>query len=159
VAVSFFGGSNFTRDHLLETSHSSWTGEGGATLGWQGSSTSLQVSGIRDVSDGGGLTGAVRRYAVNAGMQRRLTTRWSGTVSFEYSHNQTLYSSASPAFYSIVGLAGVQRTIGRSVSVECSYGRDHQSFTHAAGAFSQIPADHNRVFVSVSYHFTRPLGF
>lgn len=157
VTLSFFAGPSYTTNELVSTRQSLWMADGGATLGWQGPRTSMQVSAIHNVSDGGGLTGAVRTYAVNAGIRRQFSRQWTGNIGVSYSSNDPLGTSGGNTFYAVDGTAGIERIIAQRVTIALMYGRDHQSFSNTAIVSNPL-ADHNRAWVSVSYHFLHPLG-
>jgi hypothetical protein len=159
VSLSFLGGPNYTtvRTQSNTTKQLQWVPEAGTTLGWQGLRTSFQAGAIYSVTDGGGLTGAVRSYSVNAGLRQQFTRQWSANVGLNYSYDDPLGSSAGNTFYAVNGTAGIQRTIAQRVSIALMYGRDHQSFNNKLIVTNPL-ADHNRGWVSISYHFSHPLG-
>ena len=136
-----------------------WNVAGGATFGWQGRRNSLQAKFIRQTSDGGGLTGAVRTSSGSFSVRRQLTSRMSGDVGFAYGANDAIGPAFNTSISSISALAGWQHSLGDNFSIGFSYARDHQNIRGAAN--SALPpslADHNRFWASVSYHFARPLG-
>jgi hypothetical protein len=158
VNLSFFAGPDYITDQLTAARQAFWMPEGGATLGWQGLRTSLQLSAIRDVGDGGGLLGSVRRYMANAGVRHQFSREWIATLGLSYSYNDPLIQSFGGAFYAADARAGVERVIRQRLSVAVTYGREHQSFKIPSTMFPYSIADHNLAWVSISYHFSRPLG-
>jgi hypothetical protein len=157
VSVSFFGGPNHIINRMSGTKQSLWSPDAGATLVWQGLRTCLQLSAIHHVSDGGGLAGAVRNYAVNFGAQRQVTRNLTASLDFSYSYNSPLGQLGGNKFYALSATAGIERTIAQKVSVGLMCGRDQQNFNSPVVA-SDTLVNHNRAWVTVSYHFTHPLG-
>ena len=171
MALSFFGGPdrNVTNDQYtiiffpfiipISKTQSRWMVDGGMTFGWQGQRTSMRANFIRHVTDGGGLVGAVTAYSSSGDVRRQLTQRWTGIVGLSYGNNDPLSRAYGNAFWSTSATAGLQRSIGQKVTIGISYARDHQSYrTYGTPLLAPVLADHNRGWVTISYHFDRPLG-
>jgi hypothetical protein len=157
VTLSFFAGPSYVTNHLGSSEQSTWLVDGGVTLAWQGARTAIQLSAIHNVSDGGGLTGAVRSYSVNSAISRNFAHQFVGTVDVSYSENSVLAASSDDHFYAIDAGVGIQKTIFQRFGVGLMYSRDHQTAINPA-VLSNVLSDHNRAWVSVSYSFLRPLG-
>lgn len=157
VTLSFFAGPSYVTNHLGPSEQSTWLVDGGLTLGWQGARTNIQLSAIHNLSDGGGLTGAVRSYSVSSAIRREFAHQFVGTVDLSYSENSVLAASSGDRFYAIDGTVGIQKTILQRFGVALMYGRDHQTATNT-GVLSNVLSDHNRAWASVSYSFSRSLG-
>ena len=129
----------------------------GATFGWQGRLSSVRVQVTRQISDGGGVLGAVQLTSVGAGVRRQLTKSTSGNLGVTYGHNRELGQSSAgvPVLNSASGSVGLQQQLGQSFLLAMSYGRDFQK----GGTFAPNGTiNHNRGSISISYNFTRPLG-
>ena len=159
VSLSLFAGPQLTTlhvDHTLVTTIPAfeprrWSPAAGATLGWQGHHTSATVSYTRQVNDGGGLASAVVGDAVQAGVRRQLGTRQQISASFTYGSNETLIPGINLRSYS--SRVDFSRRLTRSVVGGVGYGFDQQK-----AASTQAAAQANRIWFSLGYDFTRPLG-
>jgi hypothetical protein len=124
---------------------------GGTTFVWQKSRTTANLSYVRGASGGGGLVSAVTNQTVQAGLRQQLTDRQDLALAFTYATNETLVSSVSLHSYS--GRATYTRHFTRSFSGTLGYGWEQQNGTGAS-----LPARANRVWVSLSYEMSKPLG-
>jgi hypothetical protein len=170
VTLSLFSGPDhtITKDQFAYdlgpvavpiTQHQSmWLADEGATFGWQGQQTSVRIDLIHHVTDGAGGTGAVQLYSAVAGVRRQLSRAWTGDIALNYDHNNPLSHYFGNAFADYVGSAGLDRTIGEHFSVAVRYGRYFQRFEAFGTNSSNYSANHNRAWVSFSYHFSHPLG-
>ena len=159
LSISLFGGPQYTNTQQfgLPTS-TSWSPGGGASMGWQGKLTSFAVSYSRAVNQGGGLVGAVQSNSAVASVRRQLGRTLSMSIGGSYANNSILDAlpSLNTGGHTISGTASVQRQIGQHLGLQLQYIRLQQSYTQVA-ALSSIP-NQNRVAVSISYQFSRPLG-
>jgi hypothetical protein len=135
-----------------------WTPAAGASMSWQGKTTSVALSYSRIISGGGGLVGAVQMNNVNASIGQQLTRRLSASVSGGYTQNDVLASALSGASsgHSVSGTASLQQQFGQHMNVQLGYSRIHQDYSGVA-VLATAP-NTNREFVSISYQFSRPLG-
>ena len=80
------------------------------------------------------------------------------SIGGSYANNSILDAlpSLNTGGHTISGTASVQRQIGQHLGLQLQYIRLQQSYTQVA-ALSSIP-NQNRVAVSISYQFSRPLG-
>ena len=140
--------------------HQSWTGDGGMTFGWQGRRNSIRAMLVRHMSDGGGLTGAVRSNSGDVRVRRQLSERCTGNLSVVYGTNDALSYLYGKNFQTVSGIAGFQYALGQHLSLTLNYARDHQNFqtsSNGAAPFSSS-ISRNRAWFSIAYHATRPLG-
>ena len=165
VSVSIFGGpqysDTFSPAMLLPTTPknmSSWNPAAGASLNWQGKLTSVALNYSHLISPGWGLSGAVLADSGNAAVRRQLSRSLSASVEAGYARTQEINSSTSGSSngHSLFGTASLLRPIGQHLDVQLGYSRLHQTYSQVA-ALAAAP-NTNRVFVSVSYQFLRPLG-
>ncbi len=133
----------------------SWSTAGGAVYSWTGNRTAAQVSLTREVSDGGGLSGAVRLTSASVSVRRRLTNRWTANVGAQYSDNRALdLSNSALSLHVASGDVGLSRQMGPNLALGFSYARLQQTGT----ALGQTFGNHNRFQASLDYRFMRPLG-
>ena len=146
--ISFATVSN--TEHLL-------SGAFGASLGWQRSLTSLRLAVSRQVSDGGGILGAVQLTSVSGGIRRQLTKSTAADLNIMYGHNRELgstFAGQSP-FQSATGGVGLEQALGAHLVLGLDYYRDYQKGNLGIGDES---VNHNRGAITISYSFTRPIG-
>lgn len=159
-SISFFGGPQYsdTVQPAPLPPVRSWTPAGGASLGWQGKRNSCAVGYTHIISSGGGLVGAVQLDSVTASARQQITRTLSATVSGGYAQNDVIGSPllGQSSGDSTSGTASLQQLIGQRVSVQLGFTRIHQNYSNVA-VLSATP-DTNRLFVSISYQFSRPLG-
>jgi hypothetical protein len=165
VSISIFGGpqysDTFSPALLLGTTlqkMSSWNPAAGASLSWQGKLTSIAVSYSHVITPGWGLSGAVLADQGNAAVRRQLSRNLSASVDAGYARTKEINSSLSGSSNgdSLVGTASLQRPIGQHLAVQLGYSRLHQSYAQVT-VLAATP-NTNRLFVSLSCHFLRPLG-
>jgi hypothetical protein len=138
---------------------SMWLADEGATFTWQGEQTSAQIKLIHHVTDGGGLTGAVQLYSAIAGLRRQISKAWTGDIDLNYGDNNPLSHYFGNAFSGFGGTIGLNRTLGEHFSVGMRFGRDRQRYeAYGLTNSSSFSANHNQAWITVTYHFSRPLG-
>ena len=127
-------------------------------MGWQGRLTSFSLSASRAINDSGGLSGAVQAMSANASVRRQITRNLSGSVGGSYASNSIL--DAVPTLnnggHTVSGSGSVQRQVGEHLNLQLQYMHLHQSYSDVA-VLSAVP-NRDRVAVSISYQFSRPLG-
>lgn len=142
----------------MPVSQKKWSGSGGVNYSWQGEHTSITAGFVRQVSDGGGLQGAVTLTSANGALRRQITRSTTLSVAGGYATNEALLTSTSGigTLKTASGSVGIGRRLGAHFGLDLSYARIYQE--PAAGATVSIPAYHNRGLVTFSYDFSRPLG-
>lgn len=138
---------------------SAWTPTVEGSVAYRTLHTNLAASYARIVTGGGGLLGAYHSNSGALSARRQFNRTWSGGVSGGYSN----YNSATPVYtsynvggHSWITTVSVQHTIGERMNAEAGYSHIHQTYGGVAAA-TQFP-DSNRVYVSISYQYRRPLG-
>jgi hypothetical protein len=133
------------------------SGAFGASLGWQGSLTSLRMAVSRQVSDGGGLLGAVQLTSVSGGIRRQFTKSTAADLNVTYGHNRELGSALAgqAPFQSATGGVGLSQGLGAHLMLRLDYYHDYQKGNLGIGGEN---VNHNRGSVTISYSFTRPIG-
>jgi hypothetical protein len=129
-----------------------------ASVGWQGPITNFAVSYTQSVSGGGGLNGLFQQDAASAVAQVKVGRSWDLSAGANYmklKDDSPQYSQVAEG-HTIFGSAGVGRALGKSTRFDVGYSLIHQSYP-GLDVITQNP-DSNRVYGSVSYQFTRPVG-
>jgi hypothetical protein len=138
-------------------SREQWNAAGGADVTLQGRFTSFRVGYSRQTSDGGGLAQAVRLQQVSGEVKRRLTQRWTTSVSIGYGKNRPLATSGSqPPYNGLLGNASVDCQLTGNLGFGLRYGRDQLTYEYPSS--SSVVSNRNRAWFSISYSFVRPLG-
>lgn len=144
-----------------------WGANGGATVGWRGERTGVSARYTHRISDGGGLTGAAHSDSAAVNFRRQLSEHWTANAAGLYGHNDSVSILYGSSFRTISGTASLNWTLTKNLSVLLSYARDHLqssylnslSSTAEPHGATRLTNDLNRAWVSISYHFTRPLGW
>ncbi len=137
----------------------SWTPAVTASVGWQRSRTNVAASCSRTVSGAGGLVGAFQSESANANASWQLARTWTVGAAASYTNQKNVlpaFVSSTQGGHTVSGNVSVQHPIGKQFTAGFGYSRIHQSYGGIA-VISENP-DSDRVFVSVSYQFSRPLG-
>jgi hypothetical protein len=135
-----------------------WSPAAGGSVGWHGGHASLVASLARQVSDGGGLSGAVRSNSAEISMRWRFARAFTASLGATYVSNRVLDSASAfgDGGHTWSGAASLEHPLGQHFATQIGYTRLHQSYPHVS-AISNNP-DRNNVWVSLSYRFERPLG-
>jgi hypothetical protein len=143
------------------SSFSDWSVSGGVEGGWQKERTSLTAGYSRQVSDGGGILGAVRLQNIHAAVRRELIPGWAATLGVTHGSNESLTLTSSTSATSIettsVG-ASLDRNIGRSLGFQIGYYHDFQNQAGSINPTQNFDANRNRFSVTLSYQWVKPLG-
>jgi len=144
------------------TQSNNWSVAGGIEGGWANQRTSVAAGFSRNISDGGGLLGAVRLQTVHGTFRRELVPGWAAAFTASYGTNQSLIVPSATSASSInLTSAGVslERNVGKSVGLRLGYAHDFQEqhFVPTAPTPAQ-DAGKNRFFVTLSYQWAKPLG-
>jgi hypothetical protein len=133
-----------------------WTPAAQGILGWQTLRTNLGVSFAHLVSGAPGLNGAFR--AEMAGLTGRVTFRrgWGAGADGNYSLLKSINSTLYPGGHSVSVGADLNHRMWERAEVALGYSHVHESYRQVPSAF--FSPDSNRVYVSVKYGFSRPIG-
>jgi hypothetical protein len=138
-----------------------WSVAGGIEGGWRNQRTSVTAGFSRNISDGGGLFGAVRLQTVHGTFRRELVPGWAASLTAIYGTNQSLIVPAATSASSInltsVG-ASLERNVGKKVGLRMGYTHDFQEQFGLPAPNPTQAANRNRVFVTLSYQWAKPLG-
>jgi hypothetical protein len=120
----------------------------GGMLTKQLDKTAFQLTAQHQVSDGGGLLGAVVSSSAGANARRRLPGRWDAIWSAGYANNSSLDPTSSRAAYqSLTAGVGLGHSLTEKLSVRVGYDFVHQRGTGQ----SQLFADFDRDLWSVQF--------
>jgi hypothetical protein len=135
-----------------------WSPAAGASLGWHGARASIVASGARRISDGGGLSTAVRSSNGYISVRWQLAKNWTAGFGGNYSASSVLDAlpSSSARGHTVSGSVSVLHPLRDRLAIQMGYTRLHQSYS-SVEAISNAP-DRNNVWVSLSYQFERPFG-
>ena len=163
-SLSLFGGPQHANTvqpalptfELPAFSSRNWHPAAGASVDWQGQFTAAALSYSHSIRGGSGLSGAVQLDEVSATGRARFSPVLSASLSGFYANNRLLAPSIiSSNGHTISGTLAVQRTFGEHFLAELGYSRLRQ--VYSIPVLAATP-NTNRVFVSFSYNFSRPLG-
>jgi hypothetical protein len=160
VSLTIMGGpQHFNTSQPPFPSTSSWTPAVSASVGWQTSHGNLVASYTRSVSSGGGLAGVYYSNIAAASLRRLMTRSWTVGVDGNYSNSRSatpLYTASNQGGHTWSGDVSIQHRITENLNAELGYGHFYQNYS-AIQSVSNFP-NSNRVFVSINYQLTRPLG-
>jgi hypothetical protein len=137
----------------------SWTPAVNASMNWQSSHSSLAASYSRTVSGAGGLVGAFKTTTASASGRRQWTRTWTTGCAANYSIETNVIAASfgsSPGGHSISGSVSIEHQLTERLSAEAGYARLNQDYSGIAVISANPNSD--REYISISYHFARPLG-
>jgi hypothetical protein len=136
---------------------SEWNVAEGATFGWANARNALKAGFRHQVSNGGGLLGAVRLYQVTAGYRRTLTQHWTLVAGLSYNNSLSVTRYGGNGFLNaLVGTVGLGRNISQSWNVRMFYAGIHQHYRYALPRPSTLGT--NGVGVTLGYTWGHSLG-
>jgi hypothetical protein len=159
LAVSVFGGPEHS-DTFGGTAlpHAEWSPAVGGSLAWHAARSSLVLTAVRRVSDGGGLSGAVHSTSADASMRWQLARTLESGVGVGYSASKVLDSLLpfGSGGHTWSGTIYLQHPLGERLAVQLRYTRLHQSYADVP-VLANAP-NRNNILVSLTYQFDKPLG-
>jgi hypothetical protein len=175
TSLAFFAGPEYTdlTDQIVTVSlslpvvtvtsvvdpESRWAAAGGASFSWLGSHTSIRASGVRKVSDGGGLLTAVDMTTGEGAVRRQLTRSSSLEVGVIYAASKALDAGATTFYDNLKSVSGSvqwEQHLGKNFTSVMGYARDYQQ--ENGPSVTGLNVNHNRGWVTIGYQFSRPLG-
>jgi hypothetical protein len=136
-----------------------WTPSVRTNFGWQGGRARLTADYSRDITAGQGLMGAYASDSAGASARWQLTRSWilrSIAVYHNSKNSVPTFAQGYPGGHSVSGTATAEYTLSSHFVAGLGYTRLHQNFTGIA-AISRAP-NSDRIYLSLSYNFQRPLG-
>ena len=162
LTLSVFGGPQFSHLHEVialplgpftfripvSLATSNWAL--GGTVTKQLDKTAFQLTAQHQVSDGGGLLGAVVSSSVGTSVRRRLPGRWDASWSAGYAYNRSLDTTSSRgAYQSLTAGFGLAHSMTEKLSVRLGF-----DFIHQRGSGqSQLFGDFDRDLWSVQFSY------
>jgi hypothetical protein len=130
------------------------------SFGWQTLRANIAANYSHMVSGAGGLIGTYHSDSAGLSASLALSRTWNGGVNVNYTMFNNVNSN--PAVANQTGGSGIfggvhlDHRITERVNAQAGYGHFHQDYAGIASA-STYP-DSNRVNISITYQFNRPLG-
>jgi opacity protein-like surface antigen len=165
LTLSVFGGPQFSHLHevialplgpftfRIPVSRATSNWALGGTVTKQLDKTAFQLTAQRQVSDGGGLLGAVVSSSVGTSVRRRLPGHWDASWSAGYADNRSLDTTSSRgAYQSLTAGAGLGRSLTEKLSVRVGYDFMHQRGSGQSQLFGDIDRDLWSVQFSYRFH-------
>ncbi len=157
LSVSLFIGPEYSRTQGGNLDINRWSPAAGASLGWQGNHTSASLSYSRRISEGGGLRVAVLSSSLDGSARWQLSRTLTAGLRGSYSLNTVIDEPlGQTGGHTASGAASLERSLGEHLGMQIGYTRLRQRYTNFFIA-TDIP-DRNYIWLSLSYHFQRPLG-
>jgi hypothetical protein len=133
-----------------------WTPAVQGSFGWQTPSWNASATYSHIVSGAGGLIGTYSANMVGANAQLAFSKRWIVSSSGGYATFSNVNSAAISPGHTVSAQASVRHKLLENLSAETGYGYFHQSYgTIQPASFNP---DSNRVYVSIAYQFSKPVG-
>jgi len=161
MVLSLFAGPEYTtlNDELLTgtstTLPGTWGTAGGASYAWNGQRTSIRATGLRRVSDGGGMLAAVELISGSAAVRRQMRRTSTLELGMVYGDSRELGAEPADLKSASVSVDWEQR-FARDFTASMGYARDFQQGSLLAGPLATV--NHNRGWIAISYEFSRPFG-
>ncbi len=136
-----------------------WTPAGTLGIGWQGHYTSLAMNVSRTLTGGGGLSGAYSEDTANAFLRRQLSKTWTVSLSGLYSNNKNetpSFPQTEPGGHGFITSVSAEHRLTRDLKVQFGYDRTVQHYQDI-GVLAKFPTN-DRVYGSITYELTRPIG-
>lgn len=137
----------------------SWAPIALASIGWQASRASLALSYTRVVTEGDGVLGAYTSNSATMASQLQPTRNWIAGVNASYSQLSPVTRSVAfsvPGGHSLSAGGTLERQFGRHLSLSFQYQHLHQNYDGIPSI--KANPDNSQETLSLSYHFSKPLG-
>lgn len=160
LSLSLSGGpQHYVATESGVSTSSAWTPQFTASLGWQRSHGSFAGQYNRTVTGGGGLIGTYESNSATGDATWQYSRTWILGASANYAKttNATpIQFSSNSGGHSALGNVYLQHLIGQHLTAQLGYARLSQLYNGVSAVLNSPTSD--RVFVSISYQLTRPLG-
>ncbi len=164
LTLSGFIGPQYSQNQGLvigvtqPTQSGGWSVSGGLEGGWQGERTSVAGGFSRSISDGGGVLGAVTLQNFHANFRRILIPGWSVALAVNRGTNQSIFATGASSINATSAGISLDRNVGKSIGVHFGYIYNFQRQFGVPGSAQTFDASQNRIFVTLSYSWAKPLG-
>ena len=160
LSLSVGGGSQRYRlTQAPATAAAGWGPSAFGSLGWQGLHTNLVLNYSRIDTEGAGVIGVYGTNAAALSGRWQMARDWTASLGSSYSDLAAVAQSSTGSIrggHTLSGTIALSRQLGQTLNVAVQYQRLHQSYPGIT-AISSDP-DSSRESVSITYHFSRPLG-
>jgi hypothetical protein len=142
--------------------YAAWLTAGSASMGWQGTRGSFSIGYLHSISTGEGFSEALTSDSVSAGSSWKLSPRWDGGFEVSYVNSSPVTTQAGFLTYGYEG--GNALTLGATLShalaehLSLAGGYDRLQENYPGIAFIASNPASDRVYVSLSYQFSKSLG-
>lgn len=158
-SISVSGGpQHYQLSQFGLTPQRSWSPTVTTSVGWQGRHTNVSGSYSHTVFGGGGLVGVFKSDVFNTFGRWQFARYWNLGATGGYGNNRNVTPSAflsTEGGHSIWVTATVNRQLTERLTVGAGYTRLQENYGFIQ---SNHGANTDREFVTVSYHFQKPLG-
>lgn len=159
-SLSFSGGpQHYTIAQSPLPAQNTWSPFFTASMGWQARHTNYTARYSRIVVGGGGLVGVFKSDTAAVTARWQFARTWSAGAVATYGNNKDVTPSSflsTEGGHSIFGTISVQHQLSERFQIEGGYTRLHESYGFIPVIANAPNTDIE--FVSISYHFARPLG-
>lgn len=160
LSLSISGGlQHYAETQTTLPESGSWAPAVTASMGWQRKRTNFAASYSRTVTGDGGLLGAFDSNSASAFVRWQLAHTWTLGSSAGYTIQRNALPtsiSSSNGGHTLSGRFSVEHSIRNRIQTTFGYERLQQSYG-GVEVISTAP-ESNRVSITISYQFTRPLG-
>jgi len=162
VGPQYLEGQGLAPGGMPISQSNNWSVAGGVEGGWRNQRTGVTAGFSRNISDGGGVLGAVRLQTIHGTFRRELVPGWAAAFMASYGKNQSLIvplaTSASSIDLTTAGVS-LERNVGKSIGLRLGYTHDfQQQFFAPKAPIAAFDASRNRFLVTLSYQWAKPLG-
>lgn len=159
MSLSFLGGPEHSTTTAGTTlSVSQWSPAYGGSFGWQAARTSVAASLRQSISAGNGLSVATQSGTADLSVRQQLSPRFTVGGGTNYSDNKALKGVVASGGngHTLSARASLDIVLQEHLGLEFGYARLHQSYSNIPAI--AIAPNRNRVWISLSYQFQRPIG-
>jgi hypothetical protein len=167
LTLTGFVGPQYTENQglfpgeLQATHTNGWSVSGGAEGAWKNQNTGIAAGYSRGISDGGGVLGAVLLQTVHANFRRELIKGWAVALYATHGTNQSLTvplaTSASSINLTSAGIS-LDHNVTKNMGLRMGFSHDLQQQFGLPAPTPTQNANRNRVFLTLSYQWAKPLG-
>ena len=160
-SFSILGGpEHYTYWGTNTPSQGAWTPAVVGSFGWQTLRANVAANYSHMVTGAGGLVGTYHSDTAGLSASFAFSRMWSAGANVAY----TLFNNVSPDLVGPYGTGGngifggvhFDRRITERINAQAGYGHFHQDYAEIPSAATY--PDSNRVSISITYQFNRPLG-
>jgi len=147
---------------LGQKSYDAWETAGSASMGWQGTRGSFDISYLHSINTGEGFSQPIISDSVSASTSWKLSPTWNGGFEVSYVNSSPVSTTVGIVNYGYQGGnaftmgATLGHNLGEHLGVSCGYDRLQENYPGIS--FIAKNPDSDLVMVNFSYQFRRSLG-